>query len=200
MSCPAHGVKQIAVPWAEAGSQFTAWFERLAIDVLYECSVKGAAELLRLTWDEAWGIKERAVARGEPSVQLLRDRCILEKPLQSGLVIGNDVAQHGRGEAREAGDEDRQDRPEGEKFVPVLPQNAAANDAIERDEHVVETIAERCLLQVEDLVRDDVHALVKLEGFVGGEEDEAGGDGNGEKHCNRATTASPDSSSHSETL
>ena len=64
VSCPAHGVKQIAVPWAEPGSRFTAWFERLAIDLLRECSVKGAAGLLRLTWDEAWGIKERAVARG----------------------------------------------------------------------------------------------------------------------------------------
>ena len=64
VNCPTHGVKQIAVPWAEPGSQFTAWFERLAIDVLRECSVKGAAGLLRLTWDEAWGIKERAVARG----------------------------------------------------------------------------------------------------------------------------------------
>jgi transposase len=64
VSCPTHGVKQIAVPWAEAGSQFTTWFERWAIDVLRECSVTGAARLLRLTWDEAWGIKERAVARG----------------------------------------------------------------------------------------------------------------------------------------
>ncbi|MEW6283749.1 MAG: ISL3 family transposase [Candidatus Eremiobacterota bacterium] len=64
VSCPAHGIKQIAVPWAEPGSQFTAWFERLAIDLLRECSVKGAAGLLRITWDEAWGIKARAVARG----------------------------------------------------------------------------------------------------------------------------------------
>ncbi|WHZ15312.1 MAG: Mobile element protein [Nitrospira sp.] len=64
VSCPTHGVKQIAVPWAEPGCQFTAWFERLAIDVLRECSVTGAAGLLRITWDEAWGIKARAVARG----------------------------------------------------------------------------------------------------------------------------------------
>ena len=62
--CPVHGVKQITVPWAEPGSQFTARFERLAIDLLRECSVKGAAGLLRLTWDEAWGIKARAVTRG----------------------------------------------------------------------------------------------------------------------------------------
>jgi transposase len=31
VECPRHGVKQIPVPWAEAGSQFTALFERLAI-------------------------------------------------------------------------------------------------------------------------------------------------------------------------
>jgi transposase len=64
VSCPTHGIKQIVVPWAESGSQFTAWFERLAIDLLRECSITGAARLLRLTWDEAWGIKERAVTRG----------------------------------------------------------------------------------------------------------------------------------------
>jgi len=64
VSCPPPGVKQIAVPWAEPGRQFTAWFERLAIDLLREGSVKGAAGLLRITWDEAWGIKARAVARG----------------------------------------------------------------------------------------------------------------------------------------
>lgn len=64
VSCPTHGVKQITIPWAEPGNQFTAWFERLAIDLLRECSITGAARLLRLTWDEAWGIKERAVARG----------------------------------------------------------------------------------------------------------------------------------------
>ncbi|RMH35495.1 MAG: DDE transposase [Nitrospirae bacterium] len=63
MHCPTHGVKQIAVPWANPGSQFTAWFERLALDVLRECSVKGAAGLLRLTWDEAWGIKARGLRR-----------------------------------------------------------------------------------------------------------------------------------------
>ena len=64
VDCPAHGVKQVRVPWAEPGSQFTALFERLAIDLLRECSVTGAGRLLRVTWDEAWGIKGRAVKRG----------------------------------------------------------------------------------------------------------------------------------------
>ncbi len=64
VECPTHGVKQIRVPWAESGSQFTALFERLAIDLLRECAVQGGADLLRITWDEAWGIKARAVTRG----------------------------------------------------------------------------------------------------------------------------------------
>ena len=64
VECPTHGVKQLPVPWAEPGSQFTALFERFAIDLLRECAVQGGADLLRITWDEAWGIKARAVARG----------------------------------------------------------------------------------------------------------------------------------------
>jgi len=64
IECPQHGVKQLRVPWAERGSQFTLLLERLAIDLLQECSVQGAAAILRISWDEAWGIKERAVARG----------------------------------------------------------------------------------------------------------------------------------------
>jgi transposase len=64
VQCARHGIKQIAIPWAEPGSQFTQLFERLAIDFLRECSVTGAAALLRITWDEAWGIKSRAVKRG----------------------------------------------------------------------------------------------------------------------------------------
>ncbi len=59
-----HGVHQIRIPWAEPGSQVTALFERLAIDLLLECSLTGAGRLLRITWDEARGIKARAVRRG----------------------------------------------------------------------------------------------------------------------------------------
>jgi len=64
MQCGTHGVKQLRVPWAEPGSQFTALFERLAIDLLRECSITGAVGLLRISWDEGWGIKARAVKRG----------------------------------------------------------------------------------------------------------------------------------------
>ncbi|MHB1927761.1 MAG: transposase family protein, partial [Leptospirillum sp.] len=64
ISCATHGVRQVSVPWAEARGRFTKLFERLAIDVLRACDLTNVAALLRITWDEARGIQERAVERG----------------------------------------------------------------------------------------------------------------------------------------
>lgn len=65
VQCPKHGVRQVRVAWAEPRSRFTAMFERFAIDVLLETSVKGATKLLRISWDEAWALMQRAVERGQ---------------------------------------------------------------------------------------------------------------------------------------
>jgi transposase len=62
--CREHGVKVVALPWAEAGARFTALFEALAIDWLKAASQKAVAILLDLSWDEIHGIMERAVKRG----------------------------------------------------------------------------------------------------------------------------------------
>lgn len=64
VSCPEHGVRQVTLPWAQAGSRFTQLFEVLAIDVLLAANVKRAAGILRISWDEAWHLMERAVRRG----------------------------------------------------------------------------------------------------------------------------------------
>ena len=65
VECAEHGVVQVKVPWAEPRSRFTLLFERLAIDVLSQCDVSGATRILRISWDEAWGLMERAVRRGQ---------------------------------------------------------------------------------------------------------------------------------------
>jgi len=66
IECPEHGVRQVLAPWAEPLSRFTMMMERFAIDVLlHAATVDAAASILRITWDEAWGIKDRAVARGQ---------------------------------------------------------------------------------------------------------------------------------------
>lgn len=62
--CATHGVSQVTVPWAEAGSRLTALFEALVIDWLRETSTQAVARRLRLTWDEVDGVMQRAVERG----------------------------------------------------------------------------------------------------------------------------------------
>jgi transposase len=62
--CLEHGIHQVLVPWAESGSRFTALFEALAISWLKVSPVNAVAERMKLSWDEAWGIMERAVNRG----------------------------------------------------------------------------------------------------------------------------------------
>lgn len=64
VKCSEHGVRQVPAPWAGPGSQFTLRCESWLIDTLKECDVTGVARLTGTSWDEAWGIVERAVARG----------------------------------------------------------------------------------------------------------------------------------------
>jgi transposase len=64
VECPEHGVRQIAVPWSEGRSRFTALFEALAIRLLRETTLSGLCRVMGLSWDEAEGILDRAVKRG----------------------------------------------------------------------------------------------------------------------------------------
>ena len=65
VNCSEHGVHQVAVPWAEPGSGFTALMEAVVINWLRAVmSIKAVGEQLRLTWDQVDGIVSRAVKRG----------------------------------------------------------------------------------------------------------------------------------------
>ena len=85
VSCHEHGVKQVSVPWAEPGSGFTAMFEAIVISWLKVAATKSVAERMKISWDETWGIKERAVARGmsrrteAPITQLAVDETSFQK-------------------------------------------------------------------------------------------------------------------------
>jgi len=87
VDCPEHGVHQVRLPWAEPMSRFTLLFERLAIDVLAACDVRSAAGLLRISWDEAWALMGRAVARG-----------LAAKPPTVPAHLGVDEKSVGRGQ------------------------------------------------------------------------------------------------------
>ena len=87
VECPEHGVRQVRLPWAEPHSRFTVLFERLAIDVLTACDVASAAGLLRISWDEAWHLMDRAVTRG-----------LAAKPLVAPVHVGVDEKAAGKGQ------------------------------------------------------------------------------------------------------
>jgi transposase len=65
VECPDHGVQQVRIPWAEPWSRFTALMERFLIDLTHQCgTVAGATAIARVSWDEAWGVMDRATKRG----------------------------------------------------------------------------------------------------------------------------------------
>lgn len=64
VKCREHGIRQVTTRWASPGSQFSLKMEIRVIDTLQECDVTGVTRLTGTSWDEAWGIMEKAVARG----------------------------------------------------------------------------------------------------------------------------------------
>jgi len=62
--CPTHGVRKVKPGWASSGLAITDLFESRVIDTLKECDITGTKRLTRTSWDEAWHIMEKAVARG----------------------------------------------------------------------------------------------------------------------------------------
>jgi len=87
VSCAEHGTQTVAVPWAEKFGRFTGLMERLAIELLRECSVSAACLILRISWDEADRIKQRAVERG-----------LVRRQAQAPRRLGVDEKSAGRGQ------------------------------------------------------------------------------------------------------
>ncbi len=86
--CPEHGVKTVAVPWAEPGSRFTVMFEAFAVRVIDACrSLTQAAALLDLHWDGVQRIVDRAVARG-----------LLRRSTEGLVAVGLDEKSFGQGQ------------------------------------------------------------------------------------------------------
>jgi transposase len=100
--CSEHGTQTVKVPWAEPLGRFTALFERFAIDLMLACSTSQAATLLRVSWDEADGIKQRAVQRGlaRRKNEPVRRVCVDEKAVGRGQTYVTIVSSLDSGRAR----------------------------------------------------------------------------------------------------
>jgi transposase len=115
VDCPEHGVKQARLPWAQERSRFTAMFERLALDVLRETDVSGATRVLRISWDEAWGILDRAVQRGLRAKRrrVVRRIGIDEKAAAKGQRYLSLVCDLARGTVEYVGDDRKETSLDG---------------------------------------------------------------------------------------
>ncbi|BCO09322.1 ISL3 family transposase [Desulfolithobacter dissulfuricans] len=80
-------MRRVRLPWAEPHARFTLLFEGFAIDVLLHTSIQAARRILRVSWDEAYHLMERAVTRG-----LRRKGC------KTIPVIGVDEKSVGKGQ------------------------------------------------------------------------------------------------------
>src|SRR5207247_1981060 len=146
-NCPEHGVRQVPLPWAEARSRFTSLFERLAIEVLLATDVSGATRILRISWDEAWAILERAVARGQAAkAQALPERIgVDEKAAAKGHRYLTLVCDLGRGTVEYIAEERKQASLDG-YFAQLPLERRATIEAIAMD--MWEPYVQSCLAHV----------------------------------------------------
>lgn len=134
VNCSEHGIHQVRVPWAEPKSRFTALFERLAIDVLKETDVLGATRVLRISWDEAWHIMERAVGRGQARKESrpVRKIGVDEKSIAKGHTYLTLVCDLERSTVEHIAD-DRKQTSLDEYFQRLTPEERAGIEAIAMD-------------------------------------------------------------------
>lgn len=170
VQCPDHGVAQVRVPWAEPRSRFTALFERLAIAVLTQCAtVQGACRLLGLSWDEAWGIMARAVARGQARkrAEPIRHVGVDEKAFRKGHRYMTVVCDLGRATVEHVAEGRRQESLEA-CFGAMSEEQRESVQAVAMDmwqPYVAATAA--CIPQAGDkIVFDRFHLMQHMGGAV----------------------------------
>lgn len=110
VECPDHGVRQVVPTWASPGSHFALRFESLLIDTLKECDVTGATRLTGISWDEAWGIMEKAVGRGfsRKERRIPQYLCVDEKSFAKRHRYETVVCDRERGTVEYVADDRRQ--------------------------------------------------------------------------------------------
>lgn len=136
VKCETHGSQMVKVPWAEPQRRFTSLFERLAIDVLLECSTAAACEILRVSWDEADSIKQHAVDRGLARREALpvKRLCVDEKAVGWGhqyvTIVSCADGEHARVLAIE---DDREENSLNRFWRPLTLEQRMAVEVVSMD-------------------------------------------------------------------
>jgi len=81
VQCEEHGTQQVRVPWAEPYARMTMAFENMAMVLLKGMTTAAAKKHMGISWDQADGIKQRAVVRGleRREVVVMKHLCVDEK-------------------------------------------------------------------------------------------------------------------------
>jgi len=170
VECPDHGVVQVKVPWAESHGRFTLLMERFVIDVLQACqTVKGACGLIDISWDQAWHVLERAVARGlsRKQVALIARIGVDEKAFRKGhryLTIVNDI-DRGTVEFVTKG---REKASLATFYASRTPEQLASIEAVAMDmwEPYIQATLEALPLASSKIVFDRFHIMQYMTGAV----------------------------------
>ena len=165
VNCPEHGVVQVAASWAEPRSRFTLLFERWIIVVMEQCStVSGACALLGIGWDQAFGVMERAVARGRArkAAEPIAHVGVDEKAFRKGHSYMTVVCDLDAGTVEHVAD-DRTAQSLGEYFRGLGDEQRAGIEAVAMDmwPAYIKATHQHVPLAAEKIVFDRFH-IVKL--------------------------------------
>ena len=163
VKCPEHGVKQVHVPWAEPECRFSVLFERHAIEVLEACEViSGASDILRISWDQAWNVLQRAVSRGQARKQpsVIRHLGVDEKAFRKGHNYVTVVCDIDAGTVEYVGD-DRRKESLTAYFQGLSSEQRQGIEAVAIDMHepYVQAIREELPLADGKIVHDRFHIM-----------------------------------------
>lgn len=166
VQCPEHGVLNVSVPWAAARSRFTLLMERMIIDVLTACStVTGACDLLRVSWDEAFGVMQRAVARGQArqTATPLKHLGVDEKAFRKGHSYMTVVCDLEESTVQYVGEE-RTAESLAQYYQALSPAQRSGLEAVAMDmwEPYVKATMEQVPLASEKIVFDRFHIMKSM--------------------------------------
>lgn len=164
--CQEHGVVQVRVPWAEPHGRFTMLFERWIIDVLKATkTISGACSLLGISWDEAFGVMDRAVDRGlaRKKPKPVRYVGVDEKAFRKGQSYVTVACDIDRGTVEHVSDGRTSDSLE--EYYELLTEkqvNAIEGVAMDMWEPYVKATVEKVPLAKEKIVFDRFHIMKQM--------------------------------------
>jgi transposase len=170
VNCVEHGVVQVSVPWSEERGRFTLLMERFIIQALLACqTTQGACELLRISWDQAWHVAQRAVARGQArkGTVVTRQIGVDEKAFRKGHSYMTVVNSIERGTV-EFVTEDREKASLARYFAGLTDEQRQGIEAVAMDmwDPYVQATLEALPLAREKIVYDRFHIMQHMTGAV----------------------------------